>query len=259
MEENKNKDKFKKSFWFFIIIIIIFILFTPFLYSIIAKGLINIKLFADIEELMKYINVFKEYYWIITIAILMAIIIYFAHDREFVRRILSSIDSIALKNNENEVSLSFKNAKEKKAIFENIENSKKEVSTQLDSLIENGQQIDMDATEKDNIEEVDVVKEERDNYRIFAADKITNKCCKKLLKKILTNGKIELEIFRYELEKSYTMKRYRKNMKNPVDKVNEVLIDLRNLNIIEYSEDGEYILLTLDGIQFVKSYLEGVG
>lgn len=258
MQEDKNK--FKTSFWFFIFIIIIFILFTPFLYSIIAKLLINMQFFSDIEELIKYINLFREYYWIIALAILLSIIIYFAHNREIVSRILSSIDSIDLKKNENQVSLNFKNDKEKKAIFENIENSKKEVSDQLNGLVENGQQMDIENTGKDSKEEADMLKEERDNYRIFAADKVTNKCCKKILKKIFTNGKIEVEIFRCELEKSYTIKVHRKNrMKNPIDKVNEVLIDLRNLDIIEYSEDGDYILLTQNGVEFVKSYLEGVG
>lgn len=259
-EEKENKlKKFKKSFWVFIVIVIIFILMTPFLYSIIAKVLVNTKIFTDIEELTKYVNTFKEYYWIIALSILIAIIIYFSHNREFVHRILSSIDTIALKNNENEVSLSFNNLKEKKAIFDNIENSKREVNTQLDGLLEDGQQLDIVDNRNESIMEIEEMKEERNKYRIFAADKVTNKCCKRLLQKIFYGDKIEVEIFRDELGKSYNIRKYRKNQrKSPIDKVNEVLIDLRDLNIIEYSEDGEYILLTMDGKEFVKSYLKGV-
>ena len=42
-------------------------------------------------------------------------------------------------------------------------------------------------------------------------------------------------------------------------KINELLYNLRYLDLIEYSEDDNYILLTQKGIEFVKGYEEGVG
>ena len=42
-------------------------------------------------------------------------------------------------------------------------------------------------------------------------------------------------------------------------KTNEVIYNLRYLNIIEYTEDDMYIILTQNGKEFVKGYTEGVG
>lgn len=258
---NEKIKSFEWKFWIFVTIIVLLVLLLPFIYPVLAKILIKIRVFKGIDEISKYISIFKEFYWIIISTIVAAIILYFTHNKELISKILSNVSSIAVKNGENEVFLNFIQNEYKREVEDNIEDSKKQTKEQLKNLLKGGEQLKLE-TKTEN-KENEKIREERDNLRIFAVDRITNRCCKSILKKILTNDKIEVEKLREELENYY-----RKSIKNMygkkkeayiINKVNELLINLKYLNIIEYSEDDEYIILTKDGIEFVKSYSKGVG
>lgn len=270
-DENNTTDERVKSFewkfWIFAVIIIALVLLLPFIYPIFAKVLIKIGAFKEIDEISKSISIFKEFYWIIISGIVVAIILYFTHNKEFLQKILSSVSSIAVKNGDNELLLKFMQDGYKKEVKDNIEDSKKQAKELLSNLSKYGEQLSLvtkiESTENKENREIEKIKEERDNMRIFVADRITNKCCKNILKKISSNGKIEVEKFREELENYY-----KKSIKNIhgkkketyiINKVNELLSNLKYLNIIEYSEDDNYIILTKDGMEFVNSCLEGVG
>lgn len=83
------------------------------------------------------------------------------------------------------------------------------------------------------------------------------------MKKIIDNDKIGLDIFVQNLEEYYkkTIRNMGKRRKEDFieKKINEILYNLRYLDIIEYTEDDKYIILTKNGIEFVKGYMEGVG
>ena len=107
------------------------------------------------------------------------------------------------------------------------------------------------------------IAEERESLRFFSAYQITNQFSRELLKKIIDNGKIELEIFIQSLDEYYkrTIRNMGKRKKAEFieRKINELLFNLRYLDLIEYTEDDQYIILTQKGIEFVKGYTEGVG
>ena len=107
------------------------------------------------------------------------------------------------------------------------------------------------------------IAEERESLRFFSAYRITNQFSRELLKKIIDNDKIELNRFIQSLEEYYkkTIRNMGKRKKEEFieRKINELLFDLRYLDLIEYTEDDQYIILTQKGIEFVKGYMEGVG
>ncbi len=106
--------------------------------------------------------------------------------------------------------------------------------------------------------EVKEIISERESLRYFSAYQVTNKHSRDLLQFVRSNNKIKIEIFEHSMKEYYnkTIRNMGKKRKEEFisKKVEEVLYNLRYLNIIGYTEDGNFIILTQNGEEFVKGY-----
>lgn len=258
--ENEAEEKrfriIKKIGYIITIAECVFIVFMlPFVYTIFANALINMKIVESFEQIEQANNIFRSFNILIIIAF--SILILYESDvsvSEIIQKITSNLD-ISFKKGDNEVIVK---QHEVEYYKNNIRKMAQEVKEEAhDEIIKE----EISNSEK-NCEEckIDEITEERDNLRYFASFQVTNKYSRSLLKFIKNNDKIDIEIFKEQLISYYnkTIKNMGKKRKQDyiIKKVEEILYNLKYLNIIEYTEDDKYIILTQNSIEFVKSYEE---
>lgn len=237
---------------FFIFIILV----IPFIYPLISNLLIHFGFIQNINEIKEYLGIFGIYNILLIALILFGIKHYFEISfSEILEKFTTNID-FSLKRGDSEVQVHMPIKSDTKK----TENMAKETREEAyEEIIREKKENGTKCEECDLIN----VKEERESLRFFSAYQITNQFARELLKKIIISGKIESEVFINEMNGYYksTIKNMGKVRKNQYieKKINELLYNLRYLDLIEYSEDDNYILLTQKGIEFVKGYEEGVG
>lgn len=232
----------------------------PFIYPIIASSLVNLGILNNMEEIKLYIEIFKPFY-ILTVIILIGLILYGA---DF--SIPDALHKLALnfnlkfKKGDTQIELSPKTSEsQKKKLIQQNEKIKKEVQETLNNHLNKKDFIDKCSECK-----LEEITSERDSLRFFSAYQVTNKFSRDLLRAIKENGKITKEIFIYNINNYYqnSIRNMGKKRKEQFisQKIEELLYNLRYLNIIEYTEDDNYIILTEDGKNFVNDYyVEEVG
>lgn len=266
-KEEKNTNDVENNIFakiFVSIIISLFILLLPLVYPIVSKILINLGFFSNIEEILNFINIFKGIYMIPILIVIACIFFYILPNKGNIFNWVEKLETHIKNNNADvDVCLNFAHRdRNKEEIMEESMKNKEDIEEQLsmfrESDLEKKQLKLENSTLKSDLEKVCI---ERDDLRFFAAYSISNTSIKKILKKLYPNEKISIiEVYNY-LENIYYKKiRYiygEKRKKRATDKVSQILQNLIYLNIIEYTEDGEYIILTNDGRKFVEGFMEG--
>lgn len=263
---NDEKEVVKIQLQGYMIVMAMFILFAPFIYPILTMFLIKLEIFESVNQLEQIIKLFSNFYMIFICIIIILILVFEFGNGKILRDIISKIK---VRYQKGDSSVEFTSTLEdKKEKFDDSEEFNEESKTIKKELQEKFKF----SNEKTNIKfETDEKKIllnkntelEMDirNMRFFSAYNILDVHTKQILKNIKETGKIEKEVFKRKLLKYYKSKYYKKN-KSKVYAQNiteEVIFDLIYLDIIEYSEDDKYILLTKNGIQFVEKYLKGDG
>ena len=230
-------------------------LLFPFIYAIIGNILIHVGWISDLEQIKEYIGIFGPYNVYLMVVIIVFLKHYFGISiSEIIEKVTTNVD-LSIKRGESEVQIHMPIGTEKD--ISQIAKESKEIAREEILEEKKVENIKCDECELTN------VLEERESLRYFSAYQVTNQFSRELLKKIIDNDKIELDIFVQNLEEYYkkTIRNMGKRRKEDFieKKINEILYDLRYLDIIEYTEDDKYIILTKNGIEFVKGYMEGVG
>lgn len=254
--ETRDKKNILEKIEFVLTIIgCVFIVFMiPFIYTIFANVLIELGAIESIEQLENCNKIFK--YFNIIIIVSLAILIMYESKvsvSDIIQRIANNFD-FSYKKGDSEITVTHTETLREK----NITKIAREVKEEAHDEIIKGESTD----EINKCQECKILEviEERESLRYFSAYQVTNKYSRELLKFIKNNDKIDKEIFRNNL-----IEYYDKNIRNMGKKrkqefisrkIDEVLYNLRYLNIIEYTEDDKYIILTQNGIEFVKGYEE---
>lgn len=231
------------------------VLLFPFIYPIIANILIRYNIIRDLEQIKEYINIFSPYnLWLMIVSMIFLKHYFGISFSEFIEKITTNVD-LSLKKGESEIQLHIPLGTNKD--INQIVKESKEVARE--EILEGK---DICNPKCDECELKNIV-EEKESLRFFSAYQVTNQFSRELLKKIIDNDKIELNKFIQSLDEYYkkTIRNMGKRKKEEFieRKINELLSNLRYLDLIEYTEDDQYIILTQKGIEFVKGYMEGVG
>ncbi len=255
-EEHKSSKSRIKN----LLSIIVIILIAPFLYPLILRGLIKFKLFSSVEEYLEYITPFSNRYTLFVILILLFLIFIIVINKSgSIKEFFMGFD-FNFKFGDKEVGIKSKDLiKSPQEIFsKNIEIDKEE-SNEAKIQIKDG----LNKTKNKNLnskdEEIRELTNIIDNIRFFSAYNNTNYVCSELLiylYKRKTISKVEFE----EKMRYYYNSRIRnvigKRKRECVNrKVEEKIFNYKYLDIIEISDDNEYIILTDLGKKFVEEYL----
>lgn len=251
-KEDANDKKIDKnslnSFWNSLIKAI-FLLIFPFIFPIIANFLIYFNILDNIAQLGYYINIFKYFYILIIVEIVL--LYYNESDVNFFAFISDFINNINVdaEKGDTRVHISIKNETKKMS-----NDLKEQTKSLLDNknLLEENQHLCNDCKNE--------IIAERESLRYFAAYQITDEYVQNLLILIKNNGKISVKAFRDGIEK-YFEKKYHyinKNKKQKIilRKIDNLLYNLKYINIIEFTEDNRDIILTQNGEEFVKGLYE---
>lgn len=233
----------------------VFIVFMmPFIYTIVANILIRLGAIESIEQLEQCNKIFRNFNIIIIVSF--AILIMYESKvsiSDIINRISANFDFL-YKKGDSEIQV--------RHIESNIHNYEinkmaKEIKEEAQEQIIKGdvkKSNDCDSCEI----EINEIINERESLRYFSAYQITNKFSRELLKTVKNNDKIEIEIFKDSMIEYYekTIRNMGKKRKQEfiAKKIEELLYNLRYLNIIEYTEEGKFIILTQNGAEFVKGY-----
>lgn len=236
---------------FNILICVLGIISIPFVYPVAANILIKLNIFKDIYQLKEYMLVFK-YFNLLIIVILGTILLYTSNVSigDFIKNIFSKIN-INIKKGDAELSLTSNNEFQKDEAIRMSMDAKKEARIVLenDSIVNKKQ--------CDNCKEEIV--NERESLRYFATYQITNKYTIELLKLIKVNERVTVSDFKLNML-NYYGRTTNMGKKKKKEKIENLLHNLKYLNIIEYTEDDKYIILTQNGKEFMSSnYVEEVG
>lgn len=233
----------------------------PLVYPIVTKLLIDANFFQNISEIEQLMHLYKSIYMLPIIAFVICIFIYIVPNKEKLFDVVKHF-KVNIGNGDKKVEFAVDSNIEKlcvpeRSIEDESNKNKEEIQTQLGILQETNEEDRKFQLENATLRrDISKLETERDDLRFFSAYSITNANCRKLLKKIMNSDKITTEEFYEILTKDYNKKIkniYGKAKENYItNKINILLENLKYLNIIEYSEDGDYILLTFDGLSFVK-------
>jgi len=226
----------------------------PFIYPILGNCLISLNVIENIEQIQMYNNIFK-YFNMILIGIAFILVVYDSKISvsDIIDKITSNFD-VSYKRGDSEIQIKHSEVIAKEDVAQKIKAVKEEAREELVK----GESKNLNTNcEECKIEEVMA---ERESLRYFSAYQVTNKFSRDVLIHIKNNEKIQVEIF-YDTIKEYYEKNIRNMRKSRKQefierKINELLYNLRYLNIIEYTEDDAYIILTRNGEEFVKGYEE---
>lgn len=268
MRCSKKKSLIKANIIITMIFFSLFILLAPFIYPIVANLLIKCHIFNGMEEIKEYFEIFGSKYIIGLATVIILILILCFSKKEMLRDIIANV-RVKLKSGDKELELVPSSYEEKKAKFFSEENTnkesdlvKKELKEKL-NLSSEQMEIPIEDTEKKMLKDKNEELERNlKNIRFFSAYTIINNCSRKLLNNIHLNKKMERKIFTDKLLKHYKNKLSKRMPKEKVEeyssnKTSDIIFDLIFLDIIEYSEDDEYFVLTKNGIEFVEKYLKG--
>lgn len=246
----------------------LFILLAPFIYPIIANLLIELHIFNGVEEIKEYFELFGSKYIIGLAIIIILILVLCFSKKEVLREIISNV-KLKLKNGDKELELGSSPYEDKKDKFNSEEDTNKESYLAKKELKEKFNlslkqiEIPIEDIEKKNLKDKNKELEcNLKNIRFFSAYTITNNCSRKLLNNIYLNKRLEQKTFRDKLLKHYKGKLNKRMSHQKVEeysynKTRDIIFDLIFLDIIEYSEDDKYFILTKNGIEFVEKYLKG--
>jgi len=239
-------------------IIVIFVI--PFIPAMISKILVSLKIFESIEELEKTLNIFNNGYFLAYIGIGAGLLLWYFHKWEPLKEFLKRI-KLNFKNGDNQLEACYsenefvEESNKKKKFIEDI------ASSSMDSNVgkNNMKSILDDKTYNNN----DVLKNENNNLRFFAAYNIINADVKSLLHIIYNEKYIETNKFKGRIIQGFK-KRNRRNNKMSKKNMNKyaknkyetIYKGLIFLNIIEPNEDDTEIRLTKEGKEFVRKYIE---
>lgn len=252
-DEKKQWGDCIKSVLFVIGWVVVIAMF-PFLYPIISNALIALGIIKNVEQIKMYIEMFKSFN--IFIAIIMIVIVLYESDisiSEIIEKIISNFD-FNYKNGNSEIQLKHKNNILQNEATKMAKDVKKEAQEILFKDTANSNVINTKCQECKKEE----IANERESLRYFSAYQITNKYSRNLLKEVKACEKMPIELFAYSLQEYYqkTIKNMGKKRKQEfiTKKIEELLYNLRYLNIIEYTEDDKFIILTQNGKEFMNSY-----
>lgn len=258
-EKNNIGENIKQAYLITMCIIIIFSL--PFIYTIFANILVKNQIIESIEQLEKCNNIFFGFNILLVVAFII-LILYECNisPADIFNKIISNLD-ISFKKGDSEFHAKNLNYESygSREIKKMTEDSKQEMKEQIQNA---DRQKIFEKCEKCKIEEVI---SERESFRFFSAYQVTNKYSRELLKQVMlqNQGQISIESFDGNIKEYYmkTIKNMGKNRREEfaTKKVQELIYNLKYINIIELSEDGNFIILTETGKEFVKGYNEEVG
>lgn len=268
MRCSKKRSLIKANIVIMMVFFSLFILLAPFIYPIVANLLIKFHIFNGMGEIKEYFEIFGSKYIIgLAVVIILMLVLCFSK-KEILRDIISNIN-LKLKSGDKEFELGHSSYEDKKAKFISEDNTNKEsylVKKELQERLNlSSGQIEFPIEDvekkilKDKNEELECnIK----NIRFFSAYTITNNCSRKLLNNIYLNKKMEQKVFNDKLLKHYKNKLTKRMPLKKVEeysynKTHDIIFDLIFLDIIEYSEDDKYFVLTKNGIEFVEKYLKG--
>lgn len=226
----------------------------PFIYPIWGNCLISLNIIESVEQIQRYNDIFK--YFNIALMIMVFILLIYNSKisvSDIIDKIASNFD-FSYKKGDSEIQIKHAEA----IVKENFSKKAKEVKEEAREELINGE------TKSQNINckecKIEEVIAERESLRYFSAYQVTNKFSREILTHIKNNDKIQVEMFYDDIKEYYekTIKNMGKSRKQDFieRKINELLYNLRYLNIIEYTEDDTYIILTKNGEEFVKGYEE---
>ncbi len=257
----KEENKVKKSRICILLGILFLLIIAPFVYPSILRGLIKIKLFSSVNHYVELISPFSNMYTlIIVIAILAILFIVFVDKIHPIKEFFMGVD-LKVKIGDKEIGINSKDLiKPTQEIFNKSVEIEKEESNEAKLQVKNALK-NKNTSKKLNSkeEEIKELKEIVDNIRFFSAYNNTNYICSELLLYLLERKSISRIEFEEKLEYYYSSrikdvkgKRKRECVKR---KVEEKIFNYKYLDIIEISDDNEYVILTDLGVKFVKDYL----
>lgn len=257
-EKTNICENIKLAYVITMCIIIIFSL--PFIYTIFANILIKNQIIESIEQLEKCNNIFVAFNILLVVAFIILILYECNVSPTYIfNKIISNFD-ISYKKGDSEFhAKNMTYEYDSQEIKRMTEDSKQEMKEQIQNV---DRQKVLEKCEKCKIEEVI---SERESFRFFSAYQVTNKYSRELLKQVMlqNQSQILIESFAGSIKEYYmkTIKNMGKNKREEfaTKKVQELIYNLRYINIIELSEDGNFIILTETGKEFVKGYNEEVG
>lgn len=229
-----------------ILFIVVIIFMVPFIFPVLSTALIRWNVIDNIEQLEKYMHLFKGF----NILIIIGIIIFMMHESdisfsEVFRNILNR--DFSFKFGEKQVDIK-RNGLELEHKDEAIKISN-EVKEEAKTIL-----LDESSTKKIYEEYRKTEMEaERESLRYFSAYKITDSCSRALLLYIKKNGRILVSDFKSNMEKYYQKTRGMGRQKRQ-EKVENLLYDLKYINVIEYTEDDFFIILTQNGKEFIENF-----
>lgn len=264
--QEKIVTKEKTNIWeniklaYVITMCIIIIFSLPFIYTIFANILIKNQIIESIEQLEKCNNIFVAFNILLVVAFIILILYECNVSPTYIfNKIISNLD-ISYKKGDSEFhAKNMAYEYDSQEIKRMTEDSKQEMKEQIQNV---DRQKVLEKCEKCKIEEVI---SERESFRFFSAYQVTNKYSRELLKQVMlqNQSQILIESFAGSIKEYYmkTIKNMGKNKREEfaTKKVQELIYNLRYINIIELSEDGNFIILTETGKEFVKGYNEEVG
>lgn len=264
--QEKIVTKEKTNIWeniklaYVITMCIIIIFSLPFIYTIFANILIKNQIIESIEQLEKCNNIFVAFNILLVVAFIILILYECNVSPTYIfNKIISNLDISYKKGDSESHAKNMTYEYDSQEIKRMTEDSKQEMKEQIQNV---DRQKVLEKCEKCKIEEVI---SERESFRFFSAYQVTNKYSRELLKQVMlqNQSQILIESFAGSIKEYYmkTIKNMGKNKREEfaTKKVQELIYNLRYINIIELSEDGNFIILTETGKEFVKGYNEEVG
>lgn len=220
------------------------------MYPVFANIFVKLEIIQDVEQLKEYISIFKNFN-ILSVVIISIIAIYESDISMsyYIEKIIDNFD-INVRTGNNQIQAINRNRNEAAQMAKDAQNEFREVLKNDENVKKNNK---CEECKKEEIIS------ERESLRYFATYQATNRYSRELLNVIKINGIMTKEDFKYNMQKYY---RRTTNMgkKKKQEKVESLLYNLKYLNIIEYTEDDKYIILTQNGKEFINSnYNEEVG
>ncbi len=261
--ENSNESNWVKFLKIMkTIIIALFICFLPFALPILLKVSIYCRIFNSIAEFEKLIQVFSNRYMFIYLIIVMIIVIIsFGKSVSFTDFFKNFIYKGKIGD---KIYLEAKPVEENKRaseIFDKIidisNNDVKETKTQVKDALSKKEEKSNENIKDEKIKELNILLE---NVRYFSAYNNTNHTCSDLLIYLYKRKSISKIEFEDKLREYYSKRIRGVNKKQKKEcinrKIEEKIFNYKYLDIIEISDDNEYIILTDSGKKFVIDYLK---
>ena len=261
-KQNETKEKNSKTkllynfikLVVFIVGCVVIIFMFPFIYPILGNCLIALGVIESIEQIQSYISIFK-YFDIMLVVIAVILIIYSSNIKvgDIIDKIISKF-CVTYKKGDSEIQI----RQTETVIKENMAKIAKEVKEEAHDELIKGENHNNNINCKEC--KINDIMIERESLRYFSAYQVTNKSSRDILIYVKNEEKMKIKIFEEYMKEYYenSIRNMGKKRKQEFieRKINELLYNLRYLNIIEYTEDDEYIILTQNGKEFVRRYEE---